>query len=181
MKELINYAERFKDKATAIHNGKYTYDNFVYIGALKKSFITCLEHGDFEQRPDNHLSGRGCPDCAETGYNPAKKGCLYLWEFYDGYEVVTIKIGITNISPEVRLNAYGVPEYLTTPKTATRELWFEDGNIPAKIESKIKTHFKSKLLNNKLFTTSGNTELFQPDTLAEMIILIDKLAKKYSK
>lgn len=25
--------------------------------------MTCSEHGDFEVTPNNHLKGRGCPDC----------------------------------------------------------------------------------------------------------------------
>ncbi|MBY5945878.1 hypothetical protein [Photobacterium rosenbergii] len=54
----------FVDESRAFHNGKYSYENFVYINAKTKSFITCPIHGDFEQRPDAHLAGRGCPQCS---------------------------------------------------------------------------------------------------------------------
>ncbi|MGR5327845.1 hypothetical protein [Photobacterium damselae] len=56
--------EQFVEKATIVHNGKYIYNHFIYVNAKTKSMITCPVHGNFEQRPDAHLAGRGCPKCA---------------------------------------------------------------------------------------------------------------------
>ncbi|MGF1690141.1 hypothetical protein [Photobacterium kagoshimensis] len=58
--------EQFIERAYAIHHGKYFYDRFVYAGALTKATITCPLHGPFEQRPDTHLRGAGCPACAKS-------------------------------------------------------------------------------------------------------------------
>lgn len=55
--------DEFIKEASTIHNGKYSYDNFVYTNAHSKSYITCPIHGDFEQTPTNHLHGNGCPKC----------------------------------------------------------------------------------------------------------------------
>ena len=58
----------FIHQATIKHKSKYTYNNFKYINALQKSHITCKKHGDFEQAPNDHLKGQGCPKChASTG------------------------------------------------------------------------------------------------------------------
>ncbi len=46
------------------HNGRYTYDNVVYICSTNKVVITCEEHGDFPQTPNDHLKGSGCLECA---------------------------------------------------------------------------------------------------------------------
>jgi hypothetical protein len=54
----------FVTKARAIHGDKYDYGRVVYEISLKKVIITCPTHGDFEQVPSSHLSGRGCPSCA---------------------------------------------------------------------------------------------------------------------
>jgi hypothetical protein len=54
----------FVEEATKIHNGQYTYGNFVYINSRTPGFITCLEHGGFPQSPSNHKKGKGCPKCA---------------------------------------------------------------------------------------------------------------------
>lgn len=53
----------FIAQSNKIHNYKYRYDNVVYINKKTKVNITCLKHGDFLQKPQNHLSGQGCPKC----------------------------------------------------------------------------------------------------------------------
>lgn len=35
----------------------------MYKTKKEKVIITCLIHGDFEQSPDGHLRGQGCPRC----------------------------------------------------------------------------------------------------------------------
>lgn len=54
----------FIEKAKSIHGDFYSYDNFVYVDSISKSYITCPEHGDFPQSANKHLNGRGCPKCA---------------------------------------------------------------------------------------------------------------------
>ena len=55
--------DRFIKLANEKYNNLYCYDNFVYEGAFKKSFITCKEHGDFLCSPNRHLNGQMCPKC----------------------------------------------------------------------------------------------------------------------
>lgn len=55
--------ETFVKKANKIHNNYYSYDNFIYLNAKSKSYITCPIHGDFLQNADQHLRGQGCPKC----------------------------------------------------------------------------------------------------------------------
>ena len=56
--------EIFIKKSKEIHNNKYDYSLVVYENALKKVKIICKEHGIFEQRPNDHLSGYGCIKCS---------------------------------------------------------------------------------------------------------------------
>ena len=56
----------FIEKASKIHNNKYTYDNVVYVNNKTYIWITCPIHGDFKQTPANHTSKsnpNGCPPC----------------------------------------------------------------------------------------------------------------------
>ncbi len=46
-----------------MHGEKYDYSKVAYEAAKKKVIITCLEHGDFEQTPNNHYVGHGCAAC----------------------------------------------------------------------------------------------------------------------
>lgn len=64
----------FIDKSPIIHNGKYNYDKFIYEKSNHKSIITCPEHKDFLMSPNTHLSGAGCPECANIKKrNPKSK------------------------------------------------------------------------------------------------------------
>jgi hypothetical protein len=55
--------EAFIVKAEALHGKKYNYDKVNYIRAHTPVVITCTKHGDFKQRPADHLTGKGCPKC----------------------------------------------------------------------------------------------------------------------
>ena len=57
-----NTAE-FIEKARQVHGDKYDYSKVNYVNALTKVTIICPIHGEFEQTPNNHLYGKGCPGC----------------------------------------------------------------------------------------------------------------------
>lgn len=57
--------EIFIEKACIIHNNKFDYSNVVYINNSTKVKITCPIHGEFEQAPNNHLSGKSCYECGK--------------------------------------------------------------------------------------------------------------------
>lgn len=58
--------ESFIEKAVKVHNKLYNYDKVVYKDSQTKVIITCPIHGDFEQTPAMHVSGRGCKRCASV-------------------------------------------------------------------------------------------------------------------
>ncbi len=58
--------ENFIKKANIIHNNKYDYSKFVYLKSCVKGIIVCPIHKDFLQRPNDHLSGKGCSECGGT-------------------------------------------------------------------------------------------------------------------
>ena len=49
----------FIKRANKIHNFKYKYDKV----NRQPVTITCIEHGNFTQKPTNHLDGCGCQKC----------------------------------------------------------------------------------------------------------------------
>ena len=57
--------KEFIAKAKAVHGDKYDYSKVNYVDCNTKVTIICPSHGEFEQAPRTHLSGRGCPDCAK--------------------------------------------------------------------------------------------------------------------
>ena len=53
-------------KSPEIHNDKYNYDASEYINSYSPISILCSIHGNFNQRPNDHLNGHGCPKCANN-------------------------------------------------------------------------------------------------------------------
>lgn len=71
MKKLTN--EEFIKSANLVHNFKYDYTNTKYINSRSKVLINCLEHGEFYQLANVHLSGSGCPECGKKLQGPKKQ------------------------------------------------------------------------------------------------------------
>ena len=63
-KKLTN--EEFINRANQKHNGKYNYSKTIYKNKRTNVIITCPIHGDFEQNPEVHLRGSGCPKCGKS-------------------------------------------------------------------------------------------------------------------
>lgn len=56
--------EEFIAKAKIAHgNNKYDYSKVNYVNSITKVTIICPAHGEFEQRPSDHLSKYGCSKC----------------------------------------------------------------------------------------------------------------------
>lgn len=60
---ITNTTEKFTEKAKNIHGDTYGYDKVVYICNSDPVIIICPKHGEFSQRPSDHLSGKGCREC----------------------------------------------------------------------------------------------------------------------
>ena len=58
--------ERFIKLANLRFNNFYDYSKVEYKNALTDVTIICPFHGEFEITPNEHLSGRGCPNCQES-------------------------------------------------------------------------------------------------------------------
>lgn len=51
------------EKFKVIHSDKYDYSKVKYKNAYTKVCITCPIHGEFWQKPNDHLQGKGCSKC----------------------------------------------------------------------------------------------------------------------
>ena len=55
--------EQFIKKAKQIHENKYDYSKVKYINSVTPICIICPIHGEFWQKPKEHLNGNGCIQC----------------------------------------------------------------------------------------------------------------------
>ena len=65
-KKKTKTTEQFIKEAKAIHGDKYDYSKTEYVNAYTKVKIICPTHGEFEQRPFDHIHNHGCPMCSES-------------------------------------------------------------------------------------------------------------------
>ena len=77
---LYKTTKQFIEEANKVHNNRYDYNLTEYKKAKIKVKIICPIHGIFEQIPNNHLSGQGCPDCSNKIYKGEKAVEDYLIE-----------------------------------------------------------------------------------------------------
>lgn len=116
--------EQFIEKARAVHGVRYDYTNAKYVKAKAKVTIICPIHGEFEQTPDSHTRGSGCPYCAHNLTSSTSKfidkaisvhGDKYLYDntnYIKAHGKVTITCpehGIFSITPLNHLQGHGCP------------------------------------------------------------------------
>jgi len=58
-----NNRKIFVNKSEKIHHNRYNYDKVKYVNSKTKVTIICPIHGEFDQIPNSHLCGHGCPKC----------------------------------------------------------------------------------------------------------------------
>lgn len=58
--------EEWIERARKVHGDKYDYSKVKYVSNTTPITIICPTHGEFEQTPDKHTQGHGCPICKES-------------------------------------------------------------------------------------------------------------------
>lgn len=82
--KLKKTRDEFITDAVKIHGEKYDYSKVEYVNAHTKVCIICKKHGEFYQRPNDHLNGEGCPKCNDSHLE--REMCLLLNENNITYE-----------------------------------------------------------------------------------------------
>ena len=181
--ERIYTKEQFIEKAKEVHEDKYDYSKVEYIHNKTKIIISCPEHGEFSQKPNDHLNGHGCPECAsETRgfWNPEylkkhhqdklDETCtLYIIECYYDNELF-IKIGITTKTIEDRYNNESVLNgYQYTTLYEYQSTLLECSEIEQELLNKFK-EYRYEPIN----WFSGSTECLQHRILSDVLIKIQQ-------
>ncbi len=65
--------DKFISRARRVHGNKYDYALVEYSGSYIPVKIICREHGEFEQKPNNHLDGAGCKTCGRLAGANARR------------------------------------------------------------------------------------------------------------
>jgi len=81
--------EDFIREARKIHGDKYDYSKSIYGGMYKNITITCPIHGDFTQKPVNHIKKHnGCQECAKLFRISESKLYNFLCDNLKGINII---------------------------------------------------------------------------------------------
>ena len=159
--------DQFIKEAQNFCGDKYTFECVNYVNYSTHVDINCVKHGLFPIKPANLFNGRGCPSCAEYGYNKSKPGVIYVLASDD-----IVKIGITNRSSEIR--AKDISKSSGKKFKVVWDFWFADGNIPADIEASLLEKLREQYEQpSELF--DGSTECFYNVDHEWLLSKIDEL------
>lgn len=139
-----------------VHGDIYDYLLITHVGNKTKVPIGCINHGTFHQTVSDHTSGRGCPQCASSGFNPAKPAKLYYIKVISNSNIA-YKVGITNNTIQRRFGS-GM-KIITVLK-----VWeYQCGEEAYQAEQNILKLNKEFKYTGEPLLKSGNTELFSID------------------
>ena len=65
--------QSFLDRAIKKHEDLYDYSKTTVLSKHDKVIIICRIHAEFHQLPGNHISGQGCPDCAQINRTQSQR------------------------------------------------------------------------------------------------------------
>lgn len=168
-RNLMLTTDDFIQKANQIHNYKYDYSLCEYVNTKGKVKIICPEHGLFEQVPNYHIGGSGCPYCglSSGGFDASKPGVLYFVKLEKPFASFW-KIGITNRT--VRKRFGGEFAFVTTQYSWELENGFHVYRIE---QSALKEFQEYKFDDSFLFSLlemGGNSECFVPTMPHQKVI-----------
>lgn len=108
-------AEKFIEKATAVHGDRYDYSRVTLTSGYDKVEIVCPDHGPFWQVARYHLGGNGCPACGGVA-RVLKDEFIRRAEVVHGnkYDYGLTEFRGMNYKVSVRCRHHG--DFLTLPK-----------------------------------------------------------------
>lgn len=116
----------FIRRAKAIHGNKFSYKHVVLDTVHVPVAITCLTHGEFQQKPSKHLRGQGCPKCSANNHSTfmSNRVVVNRTEFL---ERSTAKFGnvfsygrYTSFTADLVITCPMHGQFVTTPKAHLR-------------------------------------------------------------
>ncbi|MCK9369596.1 DUF723 domain-containing protein [Candidatus Dojkabacteria bacterium] len=107
--------EEFIKRSKLIHNDKYNYSKVEYISTHKKVILICPIHGEFSQKPNNHISMKtGCPRCVSKTHS---KMCIDWLESTMESEAIHIKHALNGGEFKIPTTNYSADGYCVDTNT----------------------------------------------------------------
>lgn len=162
---LNKTSAEFITQAISVHGNEYAYHKTNYTSSKANVTVTCLKHGDFQQSPNSHLRGRGCPVCSgnaphtnESFIEAAKK------VHGDKYDYSSVVYGKNNTVPvKIICKAHG--EFLQRPMDHLEKCGCMKCNNYGMLEGELREYIESlgfKTEKTRLLLEGKEIDVFIP-------------------
>ena len=179
----------FIENAKKVHGNKYDYSKVKYINKDTKVCIICPIHGEFWQRPHNHVHGKqGCPECGKKYAREWRKYDFNVFlkaskeRFGDKYSFPNIEKEYENSHSKitVRCNKCGneftkiACDHITSPSGGCKHCYF----TKSKAEEEI-GEFILKTLRDDSLVSFNNRDILKNNEL-DIYIKDKKIAIEFN-
>lgn len=168
--------QEFITKADLIHNHIYDYSKVDYVNNSTKVCIICKEHGEFWQRPQDHLKGRGCPQCGllllRTKFALSKEKFIIESNkiFHNEFDYSNVEYVNNFTKVKVICKKHG--EFLVTPKNHLKgrgcpkckeELYVYENRLYNLLKNKLKINNVVRQYKPNWLSNNKSLDFYLPD------------------
>lgn len=173
-KKCAGLLKRTKEEAQALLNDKKIVI-VDYCGSTAKPSLFMCEHGHKWTAPLSSLiQGRGCKQCAEYGFNPAKPATLYIYKiFNNGF--CFIGYGISNDYKTRKIKHKSTFKKINASFVEFATFYFENGESALIVENQLKAITKNLKFTNDI--NGFKTESLPIEFLSNVIDVIANYVK----
>lgn len=141
-----------------------------FVDIKTPAWFSCEVHGKQKKKPENILSGRGCPSCAKTGFKPDLPAFFYVYlvqgsvKDFAGFGI-TADLKRRHGNHKATLAQHGMIGKIVFERA------FERGADAMALEFSVKTKFKDQAQKNTVL--GFKTEAIKVQHIAELVKFAD--------
>jgi len=144
--------DEFIQKSMVTHGDKYDYSLVNYKDSKTKVKIICKKHGVFEQKPNEHLNGKGCARCFNTFKLTTTEFIIKSKEIHENkYNYSLVNYVNSKTKVKIICSIHGIFEQIPNCHTAQKQ------GCPICKESKGERIIRQFLLKNNIIFITQKT------------------------
>jgi Zn finger protein HypA/HybF involved in hydrogenase expression len=191
--KVLIASSKFLERAKKVHGPKYDYSQFIYKKAKIRGTIICPDHGPFEQTPDKHLQGQGCPICSSSHgerdtrlvlkrkFGLKDTDMIKNKTYPDLIDINPLSYDIWLIKHNILIEYHGIQHYIAVPFFGGEEQLKIQRRHDRKKKAYAKKHGIKLIILKYTIETPEQIEEYLRKKLGPLIPISDSFTKSWGK